>query len=54
MGLEMSLADALRGATIATLAERLLTDLRIDSLRAAEPLAGTVGDKQGLREEFVL
>jgi NAD(P)-dependent dehydrogenase (short-subunit alcohol dehydrogenase family)/aryl carrier-like protein len=54
IGLEMSLADALRGASIATLAERLLTDLRIDSLRAAEPLVGTVGDKEGPREEFVL
>jgi aryl carrier-like protein len=54
LGLEMSLVDALRGASIATLAERLLTEFRIDSLRAPDPLVGAMHDNVDLREEFVL
>jgi acyl carrier protein len=56
LGLEISLVDALRGESIATLAERLLTELRVDVLRAAEPLVGEVLERAraGLREEFTL
>jgi natural product biosynthesis luciferase-like monooxygenase protein len=52
LGLEISLVDALRGASIATLAERLLTELRVEALRATEPVLGTA--PPGLREEFAL
>ena len=56
LGLEVRLVDALRGASIATLAERLLTELRVDALRAAEPVRGDVQQQTGesVREEFVL
>jgi hypothetical protein len=55
LGLEVRLVDALRGASIATLAERLLTELRVDALRAAEPLYDHVREqaRESLREEFV-
>jgi hypothetical protein len=56
LGLEVRLVDALRGASIATLAERLLTELRVDALRGAEPARGDVQQQAGqsVREEFVL
>jgi natural product biosynthesis luciferase-like monooxygenase protein len=56
LGLEVRLVDALRGASIATLAERLLTELRVDALRTAEPVRGDVQQQAGesMREEFVL
>jgi hypothetical protein len=55
LGLEIRLVDALRGASIAGLAERLLTELRVDALRAAEHRHGDVREqaRESLREEFV-
>ena len=56
LGLEISLVDTLRGASIATLTERLLTELRVDALRAAEPSIGAMQEQArgSLREEFAL
>jgi hypothetical protein len=56
LGLEVSLVEALRGASVATLAERLLTELRVEALRAAEPAGKGALERTppGAREEFAV
>ena len=56
LGLEIPLVDALRGASASALAERLLTELRVDALRTAQPRRDHAQERAhaSLREEFVL
>jgi aryl carrier-like protein len=54
LGLDVSLVDLLRGASIATLVEGLLTEFRVDAVRAAEPPVGDEREWEGLRDEFTL
>jgi natural product biosynthesis luciferase-like monooxygenase protein len=54
LGLQLSLVDALRGASIATLVETLLTELRIDAIKAGRAAALPERASAQLRDEFTL